>query len=437
MSSNRSETSFPEQSTETSVSKIEKSLPVIATKSYIPRANDLVVAIPRASEATNLHIPSSFMQNEAVDSSLLLGHGASFTVTRQAVPEGPKTMIDRLDIGKFITLKMPYQTRRRPKYVVYKSPRIEFKASGEPATPQDRRALESVLTEFHALLHPPLLRHPNIIDILGVAWGSNQANPLQQLPVLMVEYGDRGTLADVQLTGNPLSNEVKSQIALGIASGLQALHNESIVHGDLKPDNIIMCFNEEQGLIPKLGDFGFAIIEATEAPTVMLGGTRTWRAPESYSRLAIPMLKYTDVYSFGLVVWSIALDGRDPFSVLIPASMHLEDRFLALDRLKADDKVRDLSKFENWVPSWQKSKTNRSYKASTDDALAPTCTDNPSVHEFDETAKDATCISLRHQPFFSSLEDVLNSTLSLRPEKRDLSRAIDLLGQGTVADIST
>lgn len=185
--------------------------------------------------------------------------------------------------------------------MVYKTARVSFQANGEPATVRDSRALQSVLTEFHALLHPPLLAHPNIIDFLGLAWGSNSAEPLHRLPVLVVEYGDRGTLADVQLSGPPLSYSLERDLCLGIARGLEALHHHGIVHGDVKPENIIICSHEEQTLVPKLADFGFAVIESIEPSEIMIGGTRTWRAPESFSPIPIPKLRLTDVYSFGLV----------------------------------------------------------------------------------------------------------------------------------------
>ncbi|KAF2626635.1 hypothetical protein BU25DRAFT_422384 [Macroventuria anomochaeta] len=189
------------------------------------------------------------MRSEAVESSLLLGHGASFTVTRQAVSPGPNTMIDRFDFTKLITLKMPFLPTKRRQYVVYKSPRIEFQADGR-------------------------------------------------------------TLADVQLNESPLPNELKSQISLGIANGPQTLHDEGIIHRDLKPENTILCSEEDRILVPKLADFGFAIVkEALISPNIMLGRTRTWSASEPYSCLGASGLASTDVYSFGLVVWSFGLSG--------------------------------------------------------------------------------------------------------------------------------
>ena len=437
MSSNRPETSIPGRSSSATPQDVaEKSLSVITTSQYVPQANDLVVALLRMLRASKVYIPSAFLQSEAVDSSLLLGHGTSFTVTRQAVPRGHSTMADRLDFGRFVSLIMPFQPAKRPQYVVYKSPRIQFQPNGEPIS-KDCRALQSVLTEIHALLHPPLLRHANIIDILGVAWGSNSTNPAQRLPVLVVEYGDKGTLADVQVGNSPLSHELKRQIALGIASGLQALHEESIVHGDLKPENIIMCSDEQNILIPKLGDFGFAIIEAAEAPSVMLAGTRPWRAPESHSFLPVSMLKFTDVYSFGLVAWSIAIDGKKPLDVIIPDYASREERLLAFDRLKTDDQLKKLSSFKHWVPYWLRSRPEPGGELKPDNHRSSTDSFNPSDRSVDRTVTTAICTSLRGEVFFSSLERVLMSTLSLQQTERDLPLAIRFLEEIAAGDATT
>jgi hypothetical protein len=169
---------------------------------YVPHFFDLVTLIGQASELTRPYIPSIFLEAEFVDSSVLLGHGASFSASRQALSEGEKFIVTNTQMrGWTVTSRKPAPAR--PRYVVYKTARVAFQANGEPVA-RDRRALESVLTEFHALIYPPLFNHPNIIDFLGLAWGSNPYNPAHKLPVLVVEYADRGTLADLQKGTNYL-----------------------------------------------------------------------------------------------------------------------------------------------------------------------------------------------------------------------------------------
>ena len=118
---------------------------------------------------TERHIPPVFLEAETVDSSVLLGHGASFTASLQKIPAGPKSIEVTTHLPGWSTTSVK-PAPLRPAFVVYKTARIAFEKTGEPL-PQYRRAMQSVLTEFHALINPYLLKHPNVIDFLGIAWG--------------------------------------------------------------------------------------------------------------------------------------------------------------------------------------------------------------------------------------------------------------------------
>ncbi|KAI0886549.1 ankyrin [Annulohypoxylon maeteangense] len=432
----------------------QNSLPV---ETYTPNVFDLVLPIGRARDTVKPTFPPAFLESEAVDSSLFLGRGASFTVTRQAIPAGPENIVELIDMGGW-TVESVVKAPTRPRHVVYKSARVAFQPNGKPATRDDSRALQSVLTEFHALLHPALLKHPNIIDFLGLAWGTNHADPLHRLPVLVVEYGDRGTLADVQLRGPSLTNDSKLDICLGIARGLKVLHDNGIIHGDVKPDNIVMCSRNDGSLVPKLADFGFAMIESTEAPEVMIGSTRTWRAPEVSSSIPVAKLRLTDVYSFGLVTWSLAIDGKDPFSLFISDSLHGEERLLEIDRLKQADKVLSMSKLEAWLFDW--GFTNKLHLATSHIQADPSHSSeeaqdgthvpaNPTEYQILQARLRTLLASLRQlglpkemlasavlgfyrqQAFFKHLDSLFSHTLTKDPDQRDLLAVIkELEGHG-------
>ncbi|KAI1459630.1 ankyrin [Annulohypoxylon moriforme] len=462
MDSNRADSIRPPTSSEPAVldgGRVDEQKPPPTTRAetYTPNVFDLVLPIGRARSTVKSNVPPAFIESEAVDSSLFLGRGASFTVTRQAIPAGPENIVERVDMGGWIVESVK-KAPKRPRHVVYKSARVAFQPNGKPATRNDIRALQSVLTEFHALLHPPLLSHPNIIDFLGLAWGTNHADPLHRLPVLVVEYGDRGTLADVQLRGSLLTDALKLDICFGIARGLKALHDNGIVHGDVKPENIIMCSHDDKILVPKLADFGFAMIESTELSEVMIGSTRTWRAPEVTSPIPVPKLKLTDVYSFGLVAWSIAIDGKDPFSLFLSDSVLGEERLLEIERLKQADEVLPMSKLETWIFDWGftrklESATSNIQTNSSQSPAAHSKTDGPAnLTELQVLqARITTLISslrqlgapqemiaagvlgfYRQQAFFKHLDSLFSHTLTKDPDLRDLSAVIkELEGQGT------
>ncbi|KAI1439351.1 hypothetical protein F5Y02DRAFT_124873 [Annulohypoxylon stygium] len=180
MDSNRADSIRPPTSSEPAALSSaredeQKSSPMIGARDYIPNVFDLVLPIDQANYSVKSNVPPAFFRTEAVDSSLFLGRGASFMVTRQAIPAGPENIIQRVNMGGWHTENI-VKAPKRPRHVVYKSARVAFQPDGKPATRDDSRALQSVLTEFHALLHPDLLQHPNVIDFLGLAWGTNHAN---------------------------------------------------------------------------------------------------------------------------------------------------------------------------------------------------------------------------------------------------------------------
>jgi serine/threonine protein kinase len=325
MYSDRPATSLPPGDCEKLVQDAQDKPSGPEVQPYVPHIFDIVSPTHRAEDSAKLYIPRTYLQSEAVDASLLLGHGASFTASRQTLPPGEEFLVEKVDMVTWTNEKKVIAPRR-PKCIVYKSARVSFQANGEPSTAQDRRALQSILTEFHAFLHPPLLEHPNIIDFLALAWGSNPFEPLHKLPVLVVEYADQGTLADLQSREESLSDQIKLALCLGIARGLSALHKRGIVHGDVKPENVLICSHPKETFIAKLADFGYAIIEAVEASEISIGGTRTWRAPESSAPVPQGSLRKTNIYSFGLLTWSMAIDGRNPFSLMIPDSLCGEER---------------------------------------------------------------------------------------------------------------
>jgi serine/threonine protein kinase len=107
-----------------------------------------------------------------------------------------------------------------------------------------------------------------------------------------------------------------------IAAGIDAIHEENVVHGDLKPQNILI-FQEPLGLVAKLADFGLSIdsverlksAEGEIAAGTRLGGTPGWRAPEvERGEFLTPTgLKRADKYTFGLTVWAALFgSGKTP-----------------------------------------------------------------------------------------------------------------------------
>ena len=186
-----------------------------------------------------------------------------------------------------------------------------------------------IFNELLTMHHPPLRAHPNIAKLLGIGFETEGPSDAQNaMPVLIPECAELGNLAEVLETarkeGRPLDFDQKVSMVLDIAHGLEILHACDIVHGDIKCENILVFENDDftekrEGsgsslLYCKLTDFG--VLRLPDGG-LMLGGSRPWQAPEC-SRGAyfkIEEAKRTDIYSFGMLIWRVFLDG-DPFKSL-------------------------------------------------------------------------------------------------------------------------
>lgn len=313
---------------------------------YVPHVFDFINVAKHAAVYESSSVPPLYLGPQAVDTSTLIGYGASFTASVHSIPK-----VDSIDNtvendGLVISIKGP---QRSLDYVVYKTARVAFTPTGEPISRGDRKAMSSALMELFALMHPPLLQHPNIVDFLGLAWGSNPFEPTHRLPVVLVEYAEHGNLADLQ-EKILLPSTVRQNLCLDVALGLDILHRCGIVHGDVKSENVLIFSHPERQYIAKVADFGFSVVAEAADSMISIGGTRPWKAPEANSPVSKAQSKLTDVYSFGLLVWRVAADGKSPFDLIMSNSLQEEEYFTEIERIKQDDELKARSELISWYP---------------------------------------------------------------------------------------
>ena len=96
-------------------------------------------------------------------------------------------------------------------------------------------------------------------------------------------------------------------LALDVAKGCQAIHKYSIIHGDLKPHNVLLTVapDDERGWIGKIADFGLSvkIKRGEQHVSGIQHGTEGYVAPEVLQTRR--MVKASDVYSFGIIMWEL------------------------------------------------------------------------------------------------------------------------------------
>lgn len=151
-----------------------------------------------------------------------------------------------------------------------------------------------------------MLDHPNVIEVIHFI-----PDPVQ--PVMVMEYFASRN-AKVRLLaprGDDLLDYETKDILLQMACSLRHMHERSMIHMDIKPENFLIS---DEGTV-KLTDFAIAVLPVTGWRRLFRGrrriaGTRSYIAPETLRRKE-PDLR-TDIYSFGVTLYEI-LARRPPF----------------------------------------------------------------------------------------------------------------------------
>ena len=136
-----------------------------------------------------------------------------------------------------------------------------------------------------------------------------------QIPWLATAYVAGPSLAETVKDHGPLSAKSVLALAAGLAEGLSAIHSAGVVHGDLKPSNVLLA---EDG--PRVIDFGISHAAET-APLTHPGlvmGSPGFMSPEQAQGKKVGPL--SDVFSLGTVL-AFAASGRRPFGMGSPVEL--------------------------------------------------------------------------------------------------------------------
>ncbi|XP_043718348.1 receptor protein kinase-like protein ZAR1 [Telopea speciosissima] len=193
------------------------------------------------------------------------------------------------------------------------------------------------------------LKHPNILTLRAYYWSVDEK-------LLIYNYIPNGNLATAIINGKagmpsftPLRWSVRLRIMRGIARGLAYLHEfspQKYVHGDLKPNNILLGKNLE----PQIADFGvgrlaniaggFSMLQSnrmvsekpmqqqsapsaeviTISPTLSVSTGSCYQAPEAV-KMVKPSQKW-DVYSYGVILLEM-ISGRSSVIQMGTSEMNL------------------------------------------------------------------------------------------------------------------
>ncbi|CAH2076896.1 unnamed protein product [Thlaspi arvense] len=184
------------------------------------------------------------------------------------------------------------------------------------------------------------LRHPNIIRIRGFCWGNDEK-------LLISDYVPNGSLlcslaatkasssSSTSSLQNPLCFEARLKVARGLARGLSYINEKKHVHGNIKPNNILLSSENE----PIITDLGLDSLMTPAREPHTTGPSSPYQPPE-WSTSQKPNTKW-DVYSFGVILLEL-LTGK-VFSV----DQNIDD----LTSFEAEEKSRFLKLIDGAIRS--------------------------------------------------------------------------------------
>jgi serine/threonine protein kinase len=152
------------------------------------------------------------------------------------------------------------------------------------------------------------LHHPNIVEVITAGVTADDL----KLPYYLMERLSGQSLRGVLEKKGQLDLSHAYHIGIDLLDALDHAHDHSVIHRDVKPDNIFLHRTLMGVTVTKLLDFGImSMLDASSADTAgRFLGTLRYAAPEQL--LGEKPTAKTDLYSAALVLYEIVA-GRGPF----------------------------------------------------------------------------------------------------------------------------
>ncbi|MEW5309718.1 MAG: hypothetical protein WDW38_001581 [Sanguina aurantia] len=156
------------------------------------------------------------------------------------------------------------------------------------------------------------------------------AKPGSVMTQMIMECCDRGSLHSAIAKGlfktsskwnNKIALRALLRTAREIAQGMSHLHMSRVVHGDLKPGNVLLMSSraDRRGFIAKVSDFGLSNFCISSHISTSRWSTVAYMSGEAFDgRVTMA----SDVYSFGVMLWEM-YTGTPPHAGLQPAQVVL------------------------------------------------------------------------------------------------------------------
>ncbi|KAJ0964043.1 hypothetical protein J5N97_029165 [Dioscorea zingiberensis] len=149
------------------------------------------------------------------------------------------------------------------------------------------------------------VRHRNVVQFIGACTRPPSL-------CIVTEFMSGGSIYDfLHKQKGVFKLPALLRVAIDVSKGMNYLHQNNIIHRDLKAANLLMDENE----VVKVADFGVARVKAQSGVMTAETGTYRWMAPEVIEHK--PYDHKADVFSFAIVLWEL-LTGKLPYEFITP-----------------------------------------------------------------------------------------------------------------------
>jgi len=193
-----------------------------------------------------------------------------------------------------------------PEVVAVKCPKI----TGGLRDKRNQKLWSSMAMELQILQNRHIRNHENIVSILGVCWRSVRD---QIMPTFVMELAHTNLQAMMEPGGfavDKISTRKIFGLAIDVSAGVSALHDVGIIHGDIKPANILIFKHPDLEFVAKISDFGSSLLKTdVKEPIYLPFSSGVWQAPECKKALDGEQLIAADTFALALLVGNILSRG--------------------------------------------------------------------------------------------------------------------------------
>ncbi|CZR68796.1 uncharacterized protein PAC_18696 [Phialocephala subalpina] len=226
----------------------------------------------------------------------------------------------------------------------FKACHMDPKKKTSPALETENKIFQNLINEITVLSQPFIRDHANIGQLQGICWDISHIDD-KPWPILVFEKSHLGDLDHfARHGGRDMKIGERLRLCLDIGRAVIDMHANGIIHGDIKPENVLIFKEKLGGYSARVIDFGYAARYTDKNHRFGLFGTELWRAPESgrAREWTQSEAKRVDLFSFGMLcLWVLFepwLSGTIPLpSALAAANIECSSKAsVTLSKLKIE-----------------------------------------------------------------------------------------------------